>query len=122
MNFDELTITPLGDTAIIIKFGNAIDETLNSKVLHLFYRLKSLSLPFVKDMVPGYSTLVIFYDLLILENKKPINKSCLEIVLAHVKKILAEDIEISSLPARKIKIPVCYSEKYAPDLDDISGR
>lgn len=120
MNLHGLTISPLGDTAIIINFENIIDETVNRTVLQLFHKLKMQALPFVKDIVPAYSSLVIFYDLLILENKKPINKSCLEIVLAHVKKILAEDIKISSLPARKIKIPVCYSEKYALDLDDIS--
>ena len=70
--------------------------------------------------MPAYSSLTIFYDLLILQNKRPINKSCGEIVLVHVKKILAEDIKISSFSNRKIKIPVCYSEKYGLDLQDIS--
>ena len=120
MNLAGLTIEPLGDSAIILNFENTIDEMLNRTVLHLFDKLKMLQLPFVKDIVPAYSSLTIFYDLLILENKKPINKSYPEIVLAHVRKILTEDIKISSLPTRKIKIPVCYSEKYALDMDDIS--
>jgi len=120
MNFDGLTISPLGDAAIILSFGNKIDETVNSKVLHLFHKFKTLAFPFVKDVVPGYSTLVVFYDLLILENKKPINKPCLEIVTDHVKRMLIEDIEIFSLPSRKIKIPVCFAEKYALDIHHIS--
>ena len=69
MNSHELTISPLGDNAIILNLGNIIDETINRKVLYLFQKLKTLALPFVTDIVPAYSSLVIFYDLLILKNK-----------------------------------------------------
>ena len=120
MNFAGLTFSPLGDAAILISFGNKIDETLNSKVLHLFFKLKAQALPVVKDMVPGYSTLVIFYDLLILENKKTVNKSYFEIFTDQIKTLLVEDIKIYSLPSRKIRIPVCYAQKYALDIQEIA--
>ncbi len=120
MNLNELTISPLGDSAILLNFENKIDETLNRKVLRLFHELQKKSFPFVKDIVPAYSSLVIFYDLLIIKNKSPVNKTYLEIVTDQIKNILFEDIEISSLSSRKIKIPVCYSEKYALDINDIS--
>lgn len=119
MNLQGLTISQLGDTALIITFENKIDETLNSKVLHLFKKLKKNALPFVKDIVPGYSSLVIFYDLLIMKSKNPINKTCIEIITDQLKKIMEEGIEITSL-SRKIKIPVCYAEKYAWDINEIS--
>ncbi|HEV8080193.1 MAG TPA: 5-oxoprolinase subunit PxpB [Chitinophagaceae bacterium] len=119
MNFKGLTISQLGDTAIIINFENKIDKTLNSKVLHLFKKLKKIALPFVRDIVPGYSSLVIFYDLLIMKSKNPINKTCIEIITDQLKKIMEEDLEISSL-SRRIKIPVCYAEKYAWDINEIS--
>lgn len=120
MNFKELTISPLGDTAIILNFGNRIDETLNSKVLQVFHKLQDMALPFVKDVVPGYSTLVIFYDLLILENQKTVNKTYTAMVMDQVKQIVAQDIKNSSSYSRQIKIPVCYSNKYALDIDDVS--
>lgn len=120
MNFNELTISALGDSAIIINFENKIDETLNRKVLYLFHKFKKKSFPFVKDIVPAYSSLVIFYDLLILKNKNGINKTPLEIFTEQVKILIKEDIEISSLQPRKIKIPVCYAEKYGLDINDIS--
>lgn len=120
MNLDKLTVSALGDSAIIINFENRIDETLNSKVLYLFHKFKKKSFPFVKDIIPAYSSLVIFYDLLILKNKNPINKSSLEIFKEQVKILIEEDIEISSLPPRKIKIPVCYTQKYGLDINDIS--
>src|SRR5687768_1860780 len=121
MAYKELTISPLGDSAIILNFGNIIDESLNRKVLHLFQKLKTHALPFVKDIVPAYSSLVVFYDLLIMRNKNPTNnKTCLEIFTGQLKKLMEEDVEIYSLPSRKIKIPVCYTEKYALDINDIS--
>ncbi|MBA3674227.1 MAG: 5-oxoprolinase subunit PxpB [Chitinophagaceae bacterium] len=119
MNLQGLIISQLGDTAIIINFENKIDETLNSKVLHLLKKLKENALPFIKDIVPGYSSLVIFYDLLIMKSKNPINKTCIEIITDQLKKIMEEDIEISS-SSRRIKIPVCYAEKYAWDINEIS--
>lgn len=115
-----LTISPLGDAAIILNFENKIDKTLNREVLYIFHKLKILALPFVKDIVPAYSSLVIFYDLLIMKNKNPVNKSSLEIFTEQIKKLMEEDMEISSLRSRKIKIPVCYAEKYALDINEIS--
>lgn len=120
MNFNEVSFSQLGDSAIIINFENKIDETLSSKVLHLFYKLKEKSFPFVKDIVPAYSSLAIFYDLLKLNNKNTINRFSLKIFTDQIKILLEEDIKIPSLPSRKIKLPVCYSEKYGLDLKDIS--
>lgn len=122
MNLDELTISPLGDSAIIINFENKIDETLNRNVLYLFHKFKKKSFPFVKDVVPAYSSITIFYDLLIMNNKNTLNKFSLKSFTDHIKNLIEEDIEISSLPSRKIKIPVCYSEKYALDLEEISKQ
>ncbi|MEO7291568.1 MAG: 5-oxoprolinase subunit PxpB, partial [Ginsengibacter sp.] len=122
MNFNEVFISQLGDTAIIINFENKIDETINSKVLHLFYQLKERSFPFVKDIVPAYSSLVIFYDLLLLDNKNTLNRFSLKNFMNQIKKLMEENIKISHLPSRKIKIPVCYSAKYALDLPEISQQ
>ena len=116
MNLNEVTISALGDSAIIINYENKIDETLNSKVLQLFYKLKEKSFPFVKDIVPAYNSLAIFYDLLILNNKTTLNRFSLKNFTDQIKILIKEDIETSSLPSRKIKIPVCYSAKYALDV------
>ena len=122
MNLKGLTITPLGDAAIIINFENRIDETLSSSVLYLFEKIKKISFPFVKDIVPGYSSLVIFYDLLIMNNQKTLNKFSLKSFTDQITNLIKEDIEFSSLPSRKIKIPLCYSEKYALDINSIANK
>lgn len=120
MKTNALTISPLGDSAIIINFGNTIDETLNRRVLYLFHKFKKMEWPFVKDIVPAYSSLVIYYDLLIMVNTKSVNKTGVDLFTDQVKKILDEDIKISQLLPRKIKIPVCYEDKYGWDINHIA--
>lgn len=117
------TISPLGDTALIVSFGNVIDETINKKILSLFHKIKSASLKGIKDVVPAYCSLAIHYDVWLVKQKYPGDKMAFEIMEDSIKKIIDEndfndynDLIIS----RKIKVPVCYAEKYALDMNDIS--
>lgn len=120
MNADEHFISPLGDSALIIQFGNVIDEAINKKVLALFNTLKQLSLPAVRDIVPAYSSLVIHYNVSAIKQKSSVNKSAYEIIREEIKTIIDRGISISSAKAKTIKIPVCYAEKYALDINHIS--
>jgi inhibitor of KinA len=58
----EPTITPLGDTAITVTFGNEIDAELNSRVAAMAERIRAASLPGVSDVVPAYASLGVHYD------------------------------------------------------------
>jgi TIGR00370 family protein len=120
MNADEFTISPLGDSAVIINFGNVINETINRKVLTLFYKIKELSIPGIKDVVPAYCSLVIHYDVIFIKRNTSINKSAFEIIKEEIKKIIDLTPDASFQTVRTMKIPVCYSEKFALDINDIS--
>jgi hypothetical protein len=39
---EQYTISPLGDDALLLDFGNKIDDGINKKVLRLFYKLQQL--------------------------------------------------------------------------------
>ncbi len=123
MNTKLESILPLGDTALIISWGNVIDESINKKVLNLFQKLKSLSLKGVIDIVPAYCSLTIHYDIFTLRQTIENNKSVFENIRNEVKKIIEEDTDEAFLHTeRKIKIPVCYSKKYALDLHEIAQQ
>ncbi len=115
----EFSISNLGDAALIINFSNVINEDVNKKVLSLFHFFKTISLPGVKDIVPAYSSLIIHYDLRILNQKKVSNKASLQTFTDQVKKLVPENTETTASSSHKIKIPVCYSEKYALDISEI---
>jgi inhibitor of KinA len=111
------TISPLGDSALIIHFGNSIDGAINKKVLQLFHKLKNSNLPVITDIVPAYSSLAIFYDVIALYQKSTS-------AFANMKILLTPILEAPDPPSfstiRQVKIPVCYEKKCAPDLEALA--
>ena len=61
-------IYSLGETALIIDFGNVIDESINKLVHSLFYQIQNDPIPGMIEAVPGYSSLTIYYDILLIRN------------------------------------------------------
>ena len=120
MNSDEFIISPLGDSALIIDFGNIIDEIINKKILTFFHTIKQLSLPCIKDVVPAYSSLVVHYDILIVKQAAVTDKTAYEILNEEIKKIIDNIINSPAASSRIIKIPICYAENFALDINDIA--
>src|SRR5947207_5518191 len=116
------SISSLGDSAILINFGNIIDEDISKKVLSLFYKLNSLSIPSVKDIVPAYSSLAICYDAVEIKQKDTTSKTAFEIFSEQVKNILVKSIDFELPSSRSIKVPVCYSEKFGLDINEITEQ
>src|SRR5512140_3521485 len=58
--------SPLGDSSILIHFGNEIDLATNLRVHALDTRLRSHPLAGVVETVPAYGTLLVHYDPLVL--------------------------------------------------------
>jgi inhibitor of KinA len=115
------TLFPLGDNAILIDFGNELNESINKKLLSIFQKIKNQNLPGVLDVVPAYSSLTIYYDVMkILE--KAGSRSVFDFVANQVKKIIEDDTEILLEENRKISIPVCYDEEFGIDLTYLANE
>jgi inhibitor of KinA len=115
------SIYPLGNNALIIDFGNEINRELNKEVLHLFRTLKELSIPYVTDIVPAYSSLAVYYDVVALLVKVT-NTTVFEHVAGILEGIIEEQIQSPVSKGRIIKVPVCYSLKYALDIEEIAEQ
>ncbi len=110
-----VTIFPLGDSALTIDFGNRIDDAINKKVLRFFYKLQGLNL--FKDIVPAYSSITVYYDVLLLHSKE---KSAFQAAVDQILPLL-DDLNTGIVnEGRKFRIPVCYEKKFAPDLEDLA--
>lgn len=112
------TIFPLGDSALTIDFGNTINDDINQSVLHLFHKLRH-QLPFIKDVVPAYSSLTVYYDVLSLQTKEKTAFEAMQDLLLPLLK--EDDININN-QSRKLRIPVCYAKRFAPDLEEIASQ
>jgi inhibitor of KinA len=110
------TISSLGDSALLIDFGNHIDEEINKFVIHLFHRIISLQHPALLDVVPAYSSLAVHYDVLSLHEA---GRSAYNKVVELVEPIIHSTTEEKEVENNHIEIPVCYSDGYGPDIEEI---
>ena len=114
-------VFPLGDTALIIDFGNRVDEGINERVLRLFQRLRKAAHPHVTDLVPAYSSLTVYYDVTAVYQHKDQDKTAFETMAEWIEQIDQTEEEIST-GNRVIEVPVCYAPCFAADLPYIAEQ
>ena len=115
-------ISSLGETALIIDFGNTIDESINKLVHSLFYQLQNDPIPGMIEAVPGYSSLTIYYDILFIRNTLNKQTTAFEWVSESLKKFIPKENIETGDPQILVKVPVCYEIEYAPDLGFIASQ
>jgi len=115
-------ISSLGETALIIDFGNTIDESVNKLVHSLFYQLQHDPIPGMIEAVPGYSSLTIYYDILFIRNTLNKQTTAFEWVSESLKKFIPKENIETGDPQILIRVPVCYEVEYAPDLSFIASQ
>ncbi|MGV3528011.1 MAG: 5-oxoprolinase subunit PxpB [Flavisolibacter sp.] len=112
------TLRPLGDSALLINYGNIIDESINRQVMKLFHALQHSAHPAITNLVPAYASLAVFYDMMKVHAAAGEKQS---VFTGEVKRILEQAAASVDEPETTVKeIPVCYSGEFAPDIAIIS--
>ncbi|HET9744758.1 MAG TPA: 5-oxoprolinase subunit PxpB [Chitinophagaceae bacterium] len=115
--------SPLGDNAIIIDFGNIIDEQINKLVHSVFYQLQNDPVPGMIEAVPAYCSLTIFYDVFFISNQAGNqNVTVFEWVCERLKTYMSNQNFETGDPELLIDIPVCYDKEFGTDLDFIAAQ
>ena len=113
-----LQFAPLGDSAVIITLGDAIDERTHRLVRAASSRIRSDPPPGFVDLVPAFVSIVVHYDPIVAardSDGKPHDR-----VVAFLRDRLA-DLAVGEIAApRLVEIPVCYGGDLGPDLDDVA--
>ena len=115
-------ISSLGEGALIIDFGNTIDESINKLVHSLFYQLQHDPIPGMIEAVPAYGSLTIYYDILFIRNILNKKITAFEWVSESLKEFIPKENIETGDPQILIRVPVCYEIGSAPDLDFIASR
>ncbi len=102
---------PVGDSALVVEFGDEISEEVNRKVHALAYALEKNPLPGLSEPVPTYRSLLIHYD--------PLRLSCEE-VKAFVSDVLQKGEEVLEHESRVVEIPVVYGREFGPDIEFVA--
>lgn len=109
-------IFPLGDSALIIDYGNRIDDGIHSEVMARFHDLKENPLPGMRDVLPAYSAVIVHYDPLLLRKSIPAGETVFGFLSNEAARRLQKPVEHTASNRRLIKIPVCYDALVAPDI------
>lgn len=100
-------LSPVGDSGLLLEFGESLDPDINTLVHNLDMWLDRLILEGVRTWIPGYIGLLVLYDPLIAS-------------LPEVKRWLEERMqscpEVEMEPPKRVEIPVRYGGEEGPDL------
>ncbi len=106
-------IAPAGDSALRVRFGDTINDTINDVVLSAMARLDVERPPGVTDVVPGHTTLLVTFD--------PEHAE-VAAVQGWVERTLALATEAIRPARRLVEIPVLYDPTVAPDLEPLAAE
>lgn len=109
-----MTIAAMGESALLVSFGDRMSLPLNDLVQRLRHRLLHINPPGVVDVVPAYASLLVTFD-----HERMVESELRDLLadtIAHVER------ESSGLPAggKHHIIPVQYGGEACPDLLDVA--
>lgn len=117
--YQPYSIFPLGDSALTIDFGNIINEDINQKVLRIFHHLKTIADETIIDIVPAYSSLTIYYDVASFYSPE---QTAFEKMADRLEQLFLRASNINEQKTNFFEIPVCYSKKFAIDIEYLSKQ
>lgn len=107
MRYNTPRLLPVGDSALLIEFGDEISPAVNAQVHALALALRAHALPGLGEAVPTYRSLLLHYD--------PLRLSLDEVEDAAQQAL--GRAQGSALPEpRVVEIPTCYGGEFGPDL------
>lgn len=107
-----MSIIAAGDSAIVVEFEERIDPAVNTQAIALADALQAASIPGVRDIVPTYRAVAVYFDPLRTPYHRLVDR--IEHELAHPS--------TSGVASRApVRIPVCYGGELGPDLHDVAA-
>jgi len=106
-----MKIVPASDSSLLIEFGNTISRQAHGRVLALFNALLAERDPRIRNLHPGYASLLIDFDPRQLSH---------EHLTEHLQKLIDAETGFKAAASRTVEIPVCYDAEFGPDLQDVA--
>jgi KipI family sensor histidine kinase inhibitor len=110
------TIEPLGDQALLLRWGEVADVAVNRRVHAFAARVRAADPAWLVDCVPGYASLAVFFDGARVGGADP-GAVVGEWLSTQLDAPVADDDAASRL----VEIPVCYGGAHGPDLEAVAA-
>ncbi|MCA1961714.1 MAG: 5-oxoprolinase subunit PxpB [Desulfomonile sp.] len=102
----------VGDTGVIVEFGDEIAPEINRKVRTMTFALDREHPTGVREVIPTYRSLMIVYDPLEVD---------LDRLMGLLTDLEQRLDETKMPPPRLVEIPVCYGGEFGPDIEFIAN-
>ena len=99
-----------GDSALTVELSKEMNEDTNRKIRFLAERISGGKVRGVRESVPTFCSLTVYFDPLVISAGK---------VKRKISKLIRSYKEGSGEKKRVFLIPVCYQGEFAPDLEDV---
>ena len=108
------TISPVGDCAISIDFGQVIDPKINRQIRQVIEQIKLLQLDGIIELVPTYCALLVQYDAMVYSYSD---------ICRILEPTLQESVTDSANELVTIvEIPTVYGGEFGPDLGFVASH
>ena len=108
------TISPVGDCAISIDFGQVIDPKINRQIRQIIEQIKDLQLDGIIELVPTYCAWLVQYDAMVYS-------------YSDICRILEPTLQESVMDSANelvtiVEIPTVYGGEFGPDLGFVASH
>ena len=108
------TISPVGDRAISIDFGQVIDPKINRHIRQTIERIKALQLEGIIELVPTYCALLVEYD-------------AMQYSYSEICNIIEPTLEEGMTDTTNelltvVEVPTVYGGDFGPDLSFVASH
>jgi KipI family sensor histidine kinase inhibitor len=107
---DRPTLEPLGDQALLLRWGDVAEVDANRRVHAFAAALRVTGAPWLVDCVPGYASLAVFFE-----------GVDVAVVREQLLTLTTSDPVAGEANSRLVEIPVAYGGEHGPDLDDVAS-
>lgn len=107
----EAKILPAGETSLVVDFGEKIDMTINARVQALRAALTARPFAGLKELVPTYRSLSIYFDPLQID---------LPALRKRLEEELAKPVSEDAGGTCDVYVPVYFGGEFGPDLEDVA--
>lgn len=104
-------IQPAGDSTLVVELDERIDPGVNRRALALAESIRGAAISGVRDVVPTYCTVAVFFDPLRVDY---------DALVATIERQCSSDGSGPEPTQPPIRVPVCYGGEFGPDLGDVA--
>jgi KipI family sensor histidine kinase inhibitor len=106
-----MKIIPASDSSLLVVFGDVISPALHERVLALFHAFQARRDSCIRNLHPGYASLLIDFDPLRLTHDD---------LTSVVQQLAVVGDTVTATSSSPVTIPVCYDAEFGPDLLDVA--